>query len=222
MESGIKLLLPLLAGLALASCGSDPPPMGAALKNRDSTAVMVTRGVSKLISDSGYVRYKIVAEEWQVYDKTRPPRQVFPKGIFLERYDDYFRVNLYITADTAYCYNQNLWELRGRVFIKNMENGTTFSTEELFWDMGRHQLYSNKYMHIVTPDREIEGNWFVSNERMTEYHIKQTSGYMPMPHEETETAAPTDTAAAADTTAAPPQRPPMRERSKATGAPGEN
>lgn len=157
--------------------------MGKAVETRDSAAVMVTTGVSKLISDSGVIRYKIIAEEWRVFDRTDPPRQEFPKGIFMVRFDEKFRVNLYITADTAFWYDQNLWELRGRVFIDNKENGTTFRTEELFWDMARHQFYSRKHMHIVEPDQELEGNWFVSDENMNVYHVRRTSGYMPMPQE---------------------------------------
>lgn len=184
--------LPLLTG-----CGNEAPPTGVAIDNRDSLPVMVTYGVSKLISDSGVVRYKIIAEEWRVYDMTKPPRQEFPKGLFLERYDNNFQIDLYITADTAYCYNQNLWELRGRVFVKNFANGTTFRTSVLFWDMGQHEIYSNTYMHIVTPDRDVDGNWFRSNEAMTKYHIRQTSGYMPMPQEDGEepsvAAEPADT-----------------------------
>lgn len=180
-----RYILPSLALLlalgAAAGCGNDAPPMGAALGNRDSLPVMHTRGVSKLISDSGVVRYKIVAEEWFVYDKTTPQRQVFPKGLFLERYDADFRPDLHITADTAYCYNQNLWELRGRVFVQNEANGTTFSTEELFWDTDRHRLYSNKHIHIITPDRDLQGDRFESNEKMTEYHVWQSSGFVPMP-----------------------------------------
>lgn len=174
-------LLWLALLMSLAGCGNEAPPMGQAVTGRDSLPVMVTRGVSKLISDSGVVRYKIVAEEWHVFDKTLPPRQVFPKGIFLERYDENFRVNLHITADTAYCYNQNLWELRGRVFIENEENGTTFSTELLYWNMGEHRLYSDRHMHIVTPDRDLEGDWFVSNEQMTKYEIRRSKGFMPVP-----------------------------------------
>lgn len=183
------LLAGVFSGL-LAGCGNDAPPMGAAVTDRDSLPVMVTKGVSKLISDSGVVRYKIVAEEWHVFDKTNPPRQVFPKGIFLERYDENFNVDLHITADTAYCYNQNLWELRGRVFIQNEENGTTFSTELLYWNMGEHKLYSDRHMHIVTPDRDLQGNWFVSNEQMTKYEIRQTKGFMPVPAESGTTATP--------------------------------
>lgn len=165
------------------SCGNDAPPMSGAIRQRDSTPVMVTYGVSKLISDSGLVRYKILAEEWKVFDRTKPPRQEFTRGIFLERFDNQFRPNLHITADTAFCYDQNLWELRGRVFIRNDANQTTFSTELLYWDMAKHQLYSDKFMHIITPDRELKGNWFKSNESMTQYEIRQARGYMPMPQE---------------------------------------
>lgn len=176
-----------VAGAVLAflagACGNEAPPMGEAVKVRDSLPVMTTYGVSKLISDSGIIRYKIIAEEWRVFDRTQPPRQEFPKGIFLVRFDEKFHVNLYITADTAFWYNQNLWEMRGRVFIKNIENGTTFSTEELFWDMTQHQVYSNKYIHIVEPEQELEGNWFMSDEKMNVYHVKKTKGYMPMPQE---------------------------------------
>lgn len=181
----VTTLLLSSATVSLTSgCGSDAPPVGGAVKNRDSIAVMITYGVSKLISDSGIVRYKIVAEEWHVFDKTTPPRQEFPKGIFLERYDRDFRPDLHITADTAYCYNQNLWELRGRVYVENEANGTSISTEELFWDMGQHELYSNKYIHVFTPDRELKGNRFRSNERMTQYTVNQSSGYVPKPKED--------------------------------------
>lgn len=168
------------------ACSNEAPPVGAAVRLRDSLPVMVTHGVSKMISDSGIMKYKIVAEEWRVFDRTRPQRQEFPKGIFLERFDKHFQVDLYITADTAFCYNQNLWELRGRVFINNMGTGTTFRTEKLFWDMDKHQFYSDRYMHVVTPDRELEGDAFVSNEQMTRYDVRQSSGFIPMPDNSTQ------------------------------------
>ncbi len=91
----------LLAVTSVWGCGNDAPPTGAAITDRDSMPVMVTHGVSKLISDSGVVRYKVIAEEWRVFDKTNPQRQEFPKGLFLLRYDKRFNVDLYITADTA-------------------------------------------------------------------------------------------------------------------------
>lgn len=66
---------------------------------------------------------------------------------------------------------------------QNMEKGITVSTQKLYWDMGRHEIFSDVFTHLITPDRDIKGNWFRSNESMTEFHIKQTSGYMPMPED---------------------------------------
>lgn len=183
-----------LAVLLPSACGGEAPPLGQAVENRDSASVMSTYGVSKLISDSGVIKYKIIAEEWCIYDRTLPPRQEFLKGIFLEQYNEAFQPVIHITADTAYCFNQNLWELRGRVLIKNHENGTVFRTEELYWDMREHTVYSNKHMKIVTPDREIEGDRFVSNEEMTKYHVSQSRGSIPVPKEK-KTEKPADSVA---------------------------
>lgn len=189
----------LFSAVAMAmACGNEKPPQAESVGLRDSAAMMTTYGVSKLISDSGLMRYKLVAEEWQMFDRTMPPRQYFPKGIFLERYDDRFRVNMHITADTAWCYDQALWELRGRVFIQDDEKQTTFATEELFWDMRAHRFYSNKYMRIRLPDRELEGDRFTSDEQLTRYHISQSKGFMPMADNEPETGEtqqPEDTSA---------------------------
>lgn len=175
-----SFLLVCLVGFG-AACSNDAPPQGAAVRNRDSLPVMVTYGVSKLISDSGVTRYKIISEEWRVFDRTRPQRQEFVKGVFLERYDDKFNVNLFITADTAYWYDQNLWELRGRVRVRNEENGTLYRSEQLYWDMGRHEFYSNVYMRIVTPDRDIQGDRFRSDEQMTRYEVSRSRGFLPVP-----------------------------------------
>lgn len=157
--------------------------MSSAIRHRDSLPVMVTRGVSKLISDSGIIRYKLIAEEWQVYDKTKPPRWTFPKGIFLERYDDKFKVNLHITADSAWLYDQKTWVLKGHVVLDDQAARTHLTTEQLNWNMNTGLMSSDVYTHLIQPDQEIEGNWFratVVNRQLTRYHVRQTRGFMPM------------------------------------------
>lgn len=200
----------LLCGLSLIyGCGNDAPPTGSTVTNRDSLPVMVTRGVSKLISDSGVIRYKIIAEEWRVYDKTTPPRWEFPKGIFIERYDDKFRIDLHITADSAWLYDQKLWKLRGHIVLDDQTAQSHLTTQELFWNMNTGQLSSNVYTRLTEPDQQIEGDWFravVQNGRPTQYHVKQSRGFMPMGdlgEPAPAPVSPTDTAAHADTV---PQR----------------
>ncbi len=168
---------------AMTACGGDAPPMGAPLTHRDSMAVMATSGCSMLYSDSGRVQFKVIAEQWEVYDKTTPPRHVFAKGLYLQRFSRQFTPDLYVIADTAYLYNQNLWDVRGHVFLKDFARGMTFKTSQLYWDLSRHEFWTDRYVYIVTPDRTIEGDHFRSNEEMTRYSIRQTSGYMPAPQE---------------------------------------
>ena len=153
---------------------------------------MVSHGVSKLISDSGINRYKVITEEWAVYDQTTPPRQDFLKGILLLRFDNKMKVDMQITADTAYWYDQSLWELRGRVFVNNEVSQTTYRSEQLYWDMNAHEFYSNVWMRIVTPERDIEGNRFKSNENMTRYEVTRDKGSLPIPEDKEE---PTDSTA---------------------------
>ncbi len=204
--------------LALTACGNDAPPMGQAIAVRDSLPVMTTKGVTKLISDSGIVRFKVIAEQWLVYDMTQPPRQEFPRGITLLGFDDHFDTDRFITADTAWCWNQNLWRLRGNVVVRMYTNGTTFTTDELYWDMARHEFYSDRPMHVVTPDRELRGTRFRSNEQFTTYHISQSSGYMPKPEnaaaDEPTIPAGESAEAPADTMPLPAVRPAEQSRPK--------
>lgn len=196
-----RLLYIILCALALgitmgvASCSKDAPPEGAAVKNREQLPVMVSRGVSKMISDSGITRYKIITEEWAVYDKTKPPRQEFKKGILILRYGANNTVDMHITADTAYWYDQNLWELRGRVCLDNESSHTTYHSEQLYWDMNTHEFYSHVWMKVVTPDREVEGSRFRANEQMTKYEVYDDKGRVPMPKKtDTPPAEPANTA----------------------------
>ncbi len=178
-----SLLSATIAGCILSGCANEAPPMGDSVLNRDSLPVMVTTGVSKLISDSGVMRYKIVAEEWKVYDRTNPPRWEFHKGLFLERFDDKFKTNMHVTADSAVLYDQNLWKLRGHVVLRDDAMHTILHTNELYWNMRSGALSSDVYTKLIKPNEEIEGNWFratVVNKQLTSYYVKQTKGFMPM------------------------------------------
>ena len=166
--------------IGLAACDNTREHIAPAVDDRDSLPFMTAHGISNLISDSGIISYKIVAEDWNIYTTT-PQEWTFLKGLFLEKFDTTFHVEWHVQADTAYCHDNRTWELRGRVVILNRE-GTLFQSEELFWDMDRHQMWSNMYMRITKPDsdQQLEGNRFRSNEEMTDYHIYSSAGFTPL------------------------------------------
>lgn len=158
------------------SCSGRKKVFADAVSERDSLPVLATYDVNSLVSDSGVIRYRIVADEWLVYDRRNPSYWAFEKGVYLEKFDLDFNVDADIKADTAYYYDKNrLWELRGNVSIKNLQ-GEKFDTDELFWDERLQEVYSEKFIRIEQPDRIITGEGFKSNQQMTDYTIFKPGG----------------------------------------------
>ncbi len=138
----------LLAGIvALTACEQAVEHTAPAVNPKDSLPTMVSYGVNTLISDSGVVKYRIVTERYEVNQVKNP----------------------------SYYDQKRLWELRGRVRVKT-KDGVRFYSEELFRDENKRELYSNKFSRLITPDRQLQGNYFRSDERMTKYYVSNSKG----------------------------------------------
>ena len=158
------------------SCSNKEKGLVEAITERDSLPSMKSLGVTTLISDSGITRYKIITEEWSIFDKKDPPYWAFEKGVYLEKFDSLFRIDASIKADTAYYYEKKkLWELKGNVQILS-QRGDKFETQQLFWDEKKEKVYSDKFIRIEQEDKSITGYGFESNQELTEYEIKNTTG----------------------------------------------
>lgn len=170
------LSLSLALSVVFVSCDKPVEHTAPAVNDVDSVPMMVSYGVNTLISDSGIIKYRIVAERWEVNQNKKPSRWYFDKGLFLEQFDEKFHVETYIQCDTAYYYDQQrLWELRSRVSILT-KDGLRFSSEQLYWDEIRHELYSYKFSRLVTPERTLQGAYFRSDEKMTKYFVSNSKG----------------------------------------------
>jgi len=105
-----------------------------------------------LYSDSGRVQLRMVSPEWHQYSATPKPYREYPQGLHAYLFDDSLHVRAEISALYAKNYiRENLWEARNKVVVVN-QKGDRLNTEELFWDQGRHVIYSKKYCRIITPD----------------------------------------------------------------------
>lgn len=173
----LRFLLPLLVlFLLLAACQEQKEHTAAAIRDRDSVAMMTSYGVNTLISDSGIIKYRIVAERWEVNQNVTPSRWIFEKGMLLEQFDEKFHIQSYIQCDTAYYYDQQkVWKLHGRVRVLT-KDGLRFSSEELVWDQNKHELSSSLFSRLVTPERTLQGAYFWSDEKMTRYHVTNSRG----------------------------------------------
>lgn len=162
--------------LLLVGCQEQVEHTAAAIRDKDSVAMMTSYGVNTLISDSGVIKYRIVTERWEVNTNRNPSRWIFDKGVLLEQFDEKFHINSYIQCDTAYYFDQQrIWKLFGRVRILT-KDGLRFTSEQLTWDENKHELSSNVFSKLVTPERTLQGSHFWSDEKMTRYFVSNTKG----------------------------------------------
>ena len=151
-----------------------------AIENRAQVAVLQATQVSTIISDSGIIRYRIEAENWNIYDRADTPYWEFPQGIYLEKFDDSLQANATIQADYAH-YNEpeQIWTLRGNVLAMNLE-GETFSTPLLFWNQKDATVYSDSSIVITRETSIVKGVGFLSNQELTQYTILRPTGVFPI------------------------------------------
>lgn len=160
----------------MAACNNPKEHTAPAIYARDSVAMLTTYGVNTLISDSGVMKYRIIAERWEVNENVNPPRWIFNRGLFLEQFDEKFHIQAHIQSDTAFYFTEKkLWHLIGNVTVITTD-GLTYDSQELYWDQNNHELYSTKFSHLVTPIREMQGSYFRSDERMTHYLVTNSKG----------------------------------------------
>lgn len=158
------------------SCNDVKEHTAPPIYDRDSVSMMTSYGINMLVSDSGVIKYRIVTERWDVNTVRTPSRWTFEKGVFFEQFDEKFHVQAYVQSDTAWYYDQKkLWHLRGRVRIRNI-NGLIYESEELYWDGQKHELYSNVFSKVTTPERNMEGTYFLSDEQMRHYTVTNSKG----------------------------------------------
>jgi LPS export ABC transporter protein LptC len=167
------------SGAILSSCDDEKHETIAISADPETFPTMKTLDVTTFISDSGYTRYKITSPIWLMFEEAKEPHWSFPKGIYLEKYDNKMKENGSFTADTAYYYSMTkLWRFDKNVRMKNVA-GDKFLTQQLYWDQTRRKLYSDSFIHIERSDRIIEGYGFESNDALTEYTIRKPSGIFP-------------------------------------------
>ena len=175
-------MLPIIASLIMlaTACSSDKKEFIDLTIDKEIVPTMKTSNVETLISDSGFIRYKITAPSWLVFEEAKEPRWNFNKGLHLEKYDNNQAIDATFECDSAiYLSQRRLWEFIGYVHMTNVQK-ERFETEHLFWDQRDKKVYTDSFIHIEKSDRTIEGYGFVSNETMTDYTVNRVSGIFPV------------------------------------------
>jgi LPS export ABC transporter protein LptC len=101
----------------------------------------------------------------------------FPKGINLEFYDEFGKLESTLRANDAYFFKtENKWRGRGKVEVKNMEKNEQLNTEELFWKPAEEKIFTDKFVTIRQQSDVIYGQGLEAKQDMSDYTIKKLEG----------------------------------------------
>lgn len=155
-------------------------------KDRSKVPGMYTDSVTTLISDSGRIRYRVITEVWEIFDKVDKPYWYFPKKVYFEKFNDSLKTESYVQCDTGrYFYSQKLWELKKNVKLINLK-GEMFETSLLYWDQNEQRIYTDSFLRIEQEDKILTGYGFESNQTMTKYRFKKPTVQISMDSEESQ------------------------------------
>lgn len=175
-----------------------------------SIPTMVSNNVQTVLSDSGHTRYRVTTDKWLMFEEIDQPYWIFPKGMVAEELDENYGVARTIKCDSAhyarwkrelsltrhviikdskgnivhcdtafYYEDKKLWNLTGGVNVLN-QAGDKVLTRQLFWDVDKHQMFSDQFIHIEKDGRVVEGYGYRSNEDLTNYELRKAKAIIPV------------------------------------------
>ncbi len=115
-----------------------------------------------------------------VYEYENGDRE-FPKGLYLEFYDEFENLESTLRANEAYFFKKdNLWRARGNVEVKNVKKKEQLNTEELFWNPKDKKIYTEKFLTIKQEDQVLSGEGLEAEQDLSLYKITNPTGEFDM------------------------------------------
>jgi LPS export ABC transporter protein LptC len=160
----------LLLSLALFSCKKSD-----LVKHIDYTGPL--REIEKMetfYSENDKIQVKVLADI--VYEYKDGDRE-FPKGIYLEFYDAFGKIESTLRANEAHFFKEeNKWRGRGKVEIKNLKKKEQLNTEELFWKPTDKKIFTDSFVTIRMESDIIYGMGLDAKQDMSDYTIRHPTG----------------------------------------------
>ncbi len=126
--------------------------------------------VELFYSENERVKVKMMAD--LVYEFKNGDRE-FPRGIYLEFYDGFGKLESTLRANHAYFFKgENQWRGQGKVEVKNIEKNEQLTTEELFWRPAEERIFTDKFVTIKQQEDVVYGTGLEAKQDMSTYKIK--------------------------------------------------
>lgn len=124
--------------------------------------------------DSSRLKLRMTTKEHRVL---RSGDQEFRQEMFAEFFDANEKKTSTLKADYGRFYSsQQLWFFKGDVNLVNLESDERLMSEELYWNVNKEMIYTDKFVKIKTPKYYLTGVGLEANQDFSKYKILKPKG----------------------------------------------
>ncbi|MGI4833693.1 MAG: LPS export ABC transporter periplasmic protein LptC [Janthinobacterium lividum] len=165
----------MLLGLLAAGC---QPEQEAPKLPTYKGPLLQTEHVITLISDSARPHIRLTGPLKQQFESGDV---LYPQGALVTFYDTKtgkLVVNTIQAKWAKYESNKQLYIMRGDVRVANVPQQQKLNTEELFYDRGKQQIYTDRkmFVRVETPAEVLTGYGLTANQDFSRYSIYKPLG----------------------------------------------
>jgi LPS export ABC transporter protein LptC len=160
--------------LFISSCENDIKAVNNLLSSK--TGIEEANDVTSYMSQQGKVKAKLRAPYMLRYQADSPYVE-FPSTMHVDFYNDSTKIESTVDALYArYREYENKVLLRDSVVVINIEKGDTLKTNELWWDQGTEEFFTDKPVRIYQKDKTIFGRGLKAKQDFSSYDIFNITG----------------------------------------------
>ncbi|MEG2727740.1 MAG: LPS export ABC transporter periplasmic protein LptC, partial [Mucinivorans sp.] len=192
-----KLYLHIFLLFMMVGCGAKT--IKATVEDPETTPTQIAHELVSVESKNGSKTYRMTTPLMERFELAKEPFSEFKQGILVETFDDTTHAVLSdLVADYArFDEKKEIWQARGNVVGRNIEDDKTLYTQELFWDQKGDRIYTDKFVRVIDGNSEYRGVGFESDGGFKRWTFRNTRGTMEV--------APSDSVATDSVTQQPVQ-----------------
>lgn len=119
---------------------------------------------------NGIVVMRIEADKMLRYENDTTTMEVFPEGFAVYSYTDEGLLETILLSDQARHLTYKgtdgeVWQAFGNVSVQNIIKRETMETDTIYWDQRSHQIYTDCYIRMYSPDGFMQGYGMRSDDK---------------------------------------------------------
>ena len=137
--------------------------------------VGIANQIKMIYTDSTKIKAILNAPKHLDYTNLSFQYSTFPEGLKVDFFDDFGNKNQAI-SDYAILYNSTkILDLKGNVILKSYD-GSELNTNQLFWDIEREWLFTEKYFTFKDSSYDFQAYRLDANKEFTKFQTGELVG----------------------------------------------